>query len=79
MGLEPVLWVHVLGGSYKLSSSSGFQTQAQLAFNSFWLTQIWMFDQLEKYWASVRSNLLHSFLELHTFGAPFTSQGNFLS
>jgi hypothetical protein len=46
MEMEPGLWFHVLG-SYKLSSSFGFQTQAQLDLNWFWLTQIWMIDQLE--------------------------------
>jgi hypothetical protein len=34
---------------------------------------IWLTNQ--KYWAPVRSNLLHSFLEVHTCIAPFTSQG----
>jgi hypothetical protein len=47
MEMEPGLWFHVLGLSYKLSSSSGFQTRAQLALNWFWLTRIWMIDQLE--------------------------------
>jgi hypothetical protein len=29
----------------------------------------------QKYWAPVRSNLLHSFLEVHNCVAPFTSHG----
>jgi hypothetical protein len=33
--------------------------------------QLWTTNQ--NYWAAVRSNLLHSFLELHNFVVPFTS------
>jgi hypothetical protein len=33
---------------------------------SLWLTN-------QKYWAAIRSNLLHSFLEVHNCVAPFTS------
>jgi hypothetical protein len=29
----------------------------------------------QKYWAATRSNLLHSFLEVHNCVAPFTSHG----
>jgi hypothetical protein len=29
----------------------------------------------QKYWATVRSNLLHSFVEVHNCVGPFTSQG----
>ncbi len=32
---------------------------------------LWSTNQ--KYWAVVRSNLLHSFLEVHNYVAPFTS------
>ncbi len=35
---------------------------------------LWSTNQ--KYWAVVRSNLLHSFLEVHNCVAPFTSHGN---
>ncbi len=34
---------------------------------------LWSSNQ--KYWAAVRSNLLDSFLEVHTCVEPFTSQG----
>jgi hypothetical protein len=34
---------------------------------------LWSTNQ--KYWAAVRSNLLHSFLEVHNCVAPFTSHG----
>jgi hypothetical protein len=34
---------------------------------------IWSTNQ--KFWAVVRSNLLHSFLEVHNCAAPFTSHG----
>jgi hypothetical protein len=33
----------------------------------------WATNQI--YWATVRSNLLHSFLEVHNCVAPFTSHG----
>jgi hypothetical protein len=35
---------------------------------SLWLTN-------KKYWAAIRSNLLHSFLEMHNCVAPFNSHG----
>jgi len=34
---------------------------------------LWSTNQ--KYWAAVRSNLLHSFLEVHNHVAPFTNHG----
>jgi hypothetical protein len=34
---------------------------------------LWWTNQ--KYWAAVKSNLLHSFLEVHNSVAPFTSHG----
>ncbi len=34
---------------------------------------LWSTNQ--KYWAAVRSNLLHSFLEMHNCVAPFTNHG----
>jgi hypothetical protein len=37
-------------------------------YQSLWSTN-------QKYWATVRSNLLHSFLEVHNCVAPFTSHG----
>jgi hypothetical protein len=42
--------------------------------NSKPLRLIIMIDQPEKYWAIVRSNLLHYFLEVHNSVAPFTWQ-----
>jgi hypothetical protein len=35
---------------------------------SLWLTT-------QKYWAAVKSNLLHSFLEVHNYVVPFISHG----
>jgi hypothetical protein len=34
---------------------------------------LWSTNQ--KYWVAVRSNLLHSFLEVHNYFVPFTSHG----